>query len=65
MQPGCGPWVSRQRRLEKPVLSVVGPCRTMAMVPPPGRVTAASIGMARYHWKRTGKAVFDMAAAMR
>ena len=23
MQPGCGPWVSRQRRLEKPVLSVI------------------------------------------
>ena len=52
--PGCGPWVSRQSRLEKPVLSVVGPCRTMPMVRPSESSMAASIGMARYQRKRMG-----------
>ena len=62
---GCVPSLSRQSRLEKPVRSVAGPCRTTATVLPSGRARAASIGMARYQRKRMGWARVDMAEARR
>ena len=59
------PSLSRQSRLEKPVLSEVSPCRTTATVRPPGSRMAASIGFARYSRRRMGWTALDMAEARR
>ena len=56
---------SRHRRLEKTVLSAVGPCLTTAMVLPSGRATAASMGMALYQRKRMGNAMLERAEERR
>ncbi len=53
-RPGSGPSPSRQSRLEKPVLSAACPCRTRPTVRPPGRIMAASRGLARYSRRPTG-----------
>ncbi len=62
---GCGPSLSRQSRLEKPVRSVAGPCLTTAITRPSGSATEASIGMALNHLKRMGWARVETAEATR
>ena len=47
--PGSRPSYSRRSRLEKAVLSAVGPCRTMPTLRPPGNMRTASSAVARNH----------------